>query len=393
MNFSKACLAVIFILLSCSSSISQENQVGVEKAFPNLYFERPVDLQQPDDGNNTLYVVEQAGKIYSFDNEKSVKEKRLFLNITDRVDDSGNEEGLLGLAFHPDFKNNGNFYVNYTAENPNRSVIAKFKINKDVRQIASSEILILEYEQPYSNHNGGQIMFGPDGFLYIAVGDGGSGGDPQGNGQNRHTLLGSILRIDVDRQENGQNYAIPNDNAFAGNTKGYREEIFAYGLRNPWRFCFNPQDGNLWAADVGQNKIEEIDIVINGGNYGWNFMEGSDCYGSPLDCEKPGLIKPIFEYTRSIGQSITGGRFYQFNEIEGIQNAYIYGDFVSGKIWALYYNDGQVQKNQLLTDKIKGIASFGEDSNTVTYDMYKQALEWRSKSLEEGRNNTYGTGS
>jgi len=360
-------LSFLLILFSCSSSISEDNLIGVEKAFPNLNFVRPVDLQQPDDGANTLYVVEQAGKIYSFENDKNISKKTLLLDITDRVDDGGNEEGLLGLAFHPDYKNNEYFYVNYTASNPSRTVIARFKDGQNSEIIAASELKILEFEQPYSNHNGGQVMFGPDGFLYIAVGDGGSGGDPKGHGQNRGTLLGSILRIDIDQQENGLNYAIPTDNPFAKNSLGYRDEIFAYGLRNPWRFCFNPQDGKLWAADVGQNKIEEIDIVENGGNYGWNFMEGSDCYGSSSDCSKPGLIKPIFEYSHSLGQSITGGRFYLQTEIAELENAYIYGDFVSGKIWALYYKDGQLQKNQLLTDEINGIASFGEDSNNNLY--------------------------
>ena len=376
----KPFLTSFFFLLACSSSTSQGNFTGVEKAFPNLHFERPVDLQQPNDGNNILYVVEQAGKIYSFKNEKGVEEKKLFLDITGRVDNSGNEEGLLGLAFHPDFKDNGYFYVNYTAANPPGTVISRFKADQNNGPAVSGEVKILEFDQPYSNHNGGQILFGSDGFLYIGVGDGGSGGDPEGNGQNRRTLLGSILRIDVDRQENGLNYAIPGDNPFAQNGEGFREEIFAYGFRNPWRFCFNPKNNDLWVADVGQNKIEEIDIVQKGGNYGWNFMEGSDCYGAPLDCDKPGLIKPIFEYNHSIGQSITGGRFYQSIEIEELQNAYIYGDFVSGKIWALHYKNGKVQKNQLLTNEVGGIAAFGVDDKKELYVLSFDGSIYRLKS-------------
>ncbi len=359
MKFYQRFLLVFSFFLNCSASTGQEAVLSIDLAFPNLKFDRPLDLQQPFDDNNTLYVVEQSGKIYSFKNEKTVEEKSLFLDITDRVDASGNEEGLLGLAFHPDFKNNGYFYVNYTASSPSRTVIARF--NAKNGDIADTEKKIIEYGQPYSNHNGGQILFGPDGFLYIAVGDGGSGGDPDGNGQNRRTLLGSILRIDVDKAENGKNYAIPGDNPFAGNENGFREEIFAYGLRNPWRFCFNPVNGELWAADVGQNTIEEIDIVKSGGNYGWNFMEGSDCYGSAFDCETPGLIKPIFEYNHSVGQSITGGRFYQGESVAELDGAYIYADFVAGKIWALHYEAGEVTQNQLITDKIKLIASFGED--------------------------------
>ncbi len=367
MTSSSAFLISIFFLFTCSPSTSQDKLVNIQKAFPNLHFERPVDFQQPDDGRNLIYVVEQAGKIYAFENNKDVIEKKVFLDIRDRVDDSGNEEGLLGLAFHPDFKNNGLFFVNYTAQNPNRTVVAAFKNNEDAQLIPQSEKTILEINQPYSNHNGGQLMFGPDGYLYIAVGDGGSGGDPQGNGQNRHTLLGSILRIDVDVMQNGNDYSIPADNPFASNTDGARPEIFAYGLRNPWRFCFNPYSDALWAADVGQNKIEEIDIIQNGGNYGWNIMEGNNCYGSPGDCEKPGLIKPIFEYDHSVGQSITGGRFYRRADSTELHNAYLYGDFVAGKIWAIFYKNGIVEKNTLVTDKISGISSFGED---VHYQLY-----------------------
>ena len=367
MTYSSVFLIAIIFLFTCSPSPSQNKLVDVQKAFPNLHFERPVDFQQPNDGHNLIYVVEQAGKIYAFENNKDVIEKKVFLDIRDRVDDSGNEEGLLGLAFHPDFKNNGLFFVNYTAQNPNRTVIAAFKRNDDAQLIPQSEKTILEFNQPYSNHNGGQLMFGPDGYLYIAVGDGGSGGDPQGNGQNRNTLLGSILRINVDVMRNGNAYSVPADNPFASNTDGFRPEIFAFGLRNPWRFCFSPYSGALWVADVGQNKIEEIDIIQKGGNYGWNIMEGSSCYGSPKDCETPGLIKPIFEYDHSIGQSITGGRFYRRADIADLQNAYIYGDFVAGKIWALFYKNGIVEKNVLVTDKISGISSFGEDVHHQLY--------------------------
>ncbi len=368
-----------FLIISCSASGELEDLIVVEKAFPNLEFERPVELQQPNDSKNILYVVEQAGKIYSFNNMGSTKTKNLFLDITDRVDDRSNEEGLLGLAFHPNFKKNGLFFVNYTASNPSRTVIARFKSNTTNDAIASSELKILEYNQPHGNHNGGGIMFGPDGFLYIGVGDGGSGGDPEGNGQNRRTLLGSILRIDVDKNENGNNYSIPVDNPFAANKEGFKEEIFALGMRNPWRFCFNPNNDELWVADVGQNKLEEIDIVKNGGNYGWNFMEGNDCYDPPNDCEEPGLIRPVFEYNHSVGQSITGGRFYQHTEIKQLYGAYIYGDFVSGKIWALFYKDGRFQKNSLVTNEINGIASFGEDFDKQLYVLSFDGSIYRFK--------------
>ncbi len=230
------------------------------------------------------------------------------MDITNRVTSSGNEMGLLGLAFHPNFTNNGYFFVDYTASSPSRTVISRFKILNDTVD-TSDELIILEVAQPYSNHNGGQIRFGPDGYLYIALGDGGAGGDPQNNGQDRSTLLGSILRINIDKTTSSTNYDIPTDNPFVNNTSGYKEEIFAYGLRNPWRFSFD--NSTLWAGDVGQNSIEEIDIVESGKNYGWNVMEGSNCYNTNT-CNDTDLVYPVYEYSHSFGFSITGGFVYRF---------------------------------------------------------------------------------
>ncbi|MCB0282285.1 MAG: PQQ-dependent sugar dehydrogenase [Calditrichaeota bacterium] len=368
-------IRIIFlpIIIFACSAIDNKEVVAVKKAFPELEFVRPVDLQQPDSQENYLYVVEQAGRIYKFENTPETDIKIPVLDIRDRVNDSGNEEGLLGLAFHPQFAQNSLFYVNYTADNPRRTVIARFKMENTADATAASKFAVLEYSQPYGNHNGGQVMFGPDGFLYIAVGDGGSGGDPQGNGQNRKTLLGSILRIDVDKEENGKAYAIPSDNPFAGNDQGFREEIFAYGLRNPWRFCFHPETRDIWTGDVGQNKIEEIDIVVNGGNYGWNIMEASECYNAD-NCDKEGLILPIYEYTHAVGYSITGGYIYQGSSYPELYNSYIYADFVVGKIWALESKGNNVYKNSLLTEKIPQISSFGQDKDknlfVLSFDGY-----------------------
>ena len=202
-----------------------------------------------------------------------------FLDITDRVNDRGNEEGLLGLALHPDFDSNGEFYVYYTASSPRRSVVSRFVVTTDEPDLADagSESIIIEVAQPYANHNGGQILFGPDGFLYIGLGDGGSAGDPKGNGQNVGTLLGSILRIDVSAIGSERGYTVPADNPLVG-VQGARPEIWAYGLRNPWRFTFDRMSGELWAADVGQNSLEEVDVIVPGGNYGWNIMEGTECF-------------------------------------------------------------------------------------------------------------------
>ena len=282
MMFNNKILAGILFIVFIFSCQQDDAATDIEStfrlitAFPNLSFTRPVDLQHSDDDSNKLYVVEQAGIIRSFDNLAETSDTKVFLDITDRVNDSENEQGLLGLAFHPNFKTNGYFYVNYTAANPNRTVISRFAIDPANAGEADkgSELVLLSIGQPYDNHNGGQIAFGADGYLYIATGDGGSGGDPDNNGQDRRTLLGSILRIDVDNQAQGLNYAVPADNPFVGNTDDFREEIYAYGLRNPWRMSFDPESGKLWAGDVGQNAFEEIDIIEKGGNYGWKNYGG-----------------------------------------------------------------------------------------------------------------------
>ncbi|MEN2283419.1 PQQ-dependent sugar dehydrogenase [Algoriphagus sp. SE2] len=367
---------ILFLLLIFSSNTAcsqngQENvpapigEISVEEAFPNLRFTRPVDFQHAGDNSNRVFVVEQRGVISVFQNNADAIEKKEFLKIENLVDDSGNEEGLLGLAFHPDYINNGFFYVNYTATSPNRTVISRFSVSpSDPNQAdPSSELILLEFDQPFSNHNGGQISFGPDGYLYIAVGDGGSGGDPRGNGQNRRSLLGSILRIDIDRKEGSKNYAIPDDNPFANNNEGFKEEIYAYGLRNPWRFSFDSENGQLWVGDVGQNKYEEIDIIKKGGNYGWNTMEGFHCFNSS-SCDQEGMELPLWEYDRSQGDiSITGGFVYHGPSLSQLEGLYIYADYVSGRIWSLDNNDSGNTVNTELIDTDFPISAFGVDQN------------------------------
>src|SRR5699024_3373620 len=230
------------------------------------------------------------------------------------------------------------------------TVISEFQVSSSNPNQAqkNSETELLAFQQPYGNHNGGQISFGPDGYLYIATGDGGSGGDPHGNGQSRKTLLGKILRIDVNGTEDGKNYAIPPDNPFFDNEQSFREEIYAYGLRNPWRFSFDPDTGQLWAGDVGQNQYEEIDIIEKGGNYGWNIMEGNYCYGAN-NCDQSGLIPPVWEYEHSNGnRSITGGFVYRGPTLDGLTGWYIYADYVSGRIWALDASNPANTTNKLL---------------------------------------------
>ena len=228
-----------------------------------------------------------------------------------------------------------------------------------------SEVVLLEVAQPFSNHNGGQIRFGQDGYLYIALGDGGSGGDPLEHGQDRSTLLGTILRIDVDNPPDGQAYGIPADNPFAGNTEGYREEIYAYGLRNPWRFSFDPVTGELWAADVGQGAWEEIDRIESGGNYGWDVMEGFACFEPSAGCDQEGLILPVWTYGRSEGQSVTGGFVYRGPGVPSLAGRYVYADFGSGRIWAL--TPGEEPDNTELFNTDYNISTFGIDEAGELY--------------------------
>ncbi|PZX49617.1 PQQ-dependent sugar dehydrogenase [Algoriphagus chordae] len=369
---------ILVLILSYSTACSQDKASGspsssvkltVHEAFPNLSFTRPVDFQHAGDNSNRVFVVEQRGVISVFNNDAGAAERNEFLAIEGKVDDSGNEEGLLGLAFHPNYVSNGYFYVNYTAKNPDRTVISRFTVSASNSNQAdpTSELILLEYDQPYSNHNGGQIAFGPDGYLYIGVGDGGSGGDPKGHGQNRKTLLGNILRIDVNQTAGSNNYSIPSDNPFVNNTDGFREEIYAYGLRNPWRFSFDSATGQLWVGDVGQNKYEEIDIVVNGGNYGWNTMEGVHCF-KPNDCDKTGLELPVWEYDRSNGDiSVTGGFVYHGSAIKELEGLYIYADYVSGRIWSLDISDPVNPINTELLNADFPISSFGIDQNQELY--------------------------
>ncbi|HKL19219.1 MAG TPA: PQQ-dependent sugar dehydrogenase [Halalkalibaculum sp.] len=370
-------LLLILLLTGCPGSDQPTDPNGddpptgpvtyqTENAFPNLSFSQPLFLTNAGDGSNRLFVVEQGGTIRVFENDASTSSMSTFLDISGRLS-SGGERGLLGLAFHPNYESNGYFYVNYTDGNGD-TMISRFEVSVSNPDQAdpSTEDPVLQYDQPYSNHNGGHIAFGPDGYLYIASGDGGSGGDPDNNGQDPSTLLGNILRIDVDGASNGNNYAIPPDNPFVDNNQGYREEVYAYGLRNPWRFSFDSDNGRLFAADVGQNQYEEIDLIESGGNYGWNIMEGAHCYNSD-SCDQSGLILPIWEYDHGVGQSITGGYVYRGPSLSGLTGHYIYGDFSSGKIWALDVSDTEDPSNSELIDTDFSISSFGTDADNELY--------------------------
>jgi glucose/arabinose dehydrogenase len=364
----------LLIALSCSQTpkeVTREEEnktIQAADAFPSLRFTAPVDIQHAGDGSGRLFVVEQAGIIKVFENATSTQAASVFLDIKSKVT-SGGERGLLGLAFHPEFKNNGLFFVNYTKGSPLTSVIARYKANSPAgnQADASSEAVLLTFSQPFDNHNGGALQFGKDGYLYIGTGDGGSGGDPNNHAQNRKSMLGKILRLDVNATTKG-NYGIPADNPFSTNTEGYAPEIFAYGLRNPWKICFDTKSNLLFAADVGQNKREEINLITRGGNYGWRLKEGIDCYNPSNNCNTTGLTEPIFDYAQSGGdRSITGGYVYNGTEIPSLAGKYIYGDYVSGKIWALGMNGEKAAGNQLLLPNAGAISTFGQDAAGEVY--------------------------
>ena len=305
--------------------------VRFERVFVGIPFDDPVFITHAGDRSDRLFVVEQRGVIVAV-SESTPGEPATFLDISDRVNRGGSEEGLLGLAFDPAFAENGRFFVYYSAAGPRRSVLSRFERLGDGAN-SDSELVILEIEQPYRNHNGGMIAFGPDGHLYVGLGDGGSADDPQGNGQDPSTLLGSVLRIDVGNASETQPYVAPRDNPFASDGRG-RPEVWAYGLRNPWRFSFDRETGDLWAGDVGQNQFEEIDVVRAGANYGWNTMEGAHCFERSV-CDQSGLTLPVAEYSHAQGCSVTGGYVYRGSAVPSLAGWYVYGDFCTGRIWAV----------------------------------------------------------
>jgi glucose/arabinose dehydrogenase len=329
-------------------------------------------LYQAPGDQSRYFALEQAGRIMVFDNRADASQAQVFLDIRDRVDSSSSEMGLLGLALAPDFGTTGIFYVNYTAGNPRRTVIARFTSpTPHTSAEPGSQEVILEVGQPFVNHNGGQTIFGPDGFLYIGFGDGGSARDPMGNGQNRNVLLGKLLRIDVSGTSPGRNYRVPQDNPFAGQSNA-RDEIWAYGLRNPWRFSFDPPTGALWLADVGQSAREEIDLITKGGNYGWNVMEGDQCL-SGSSCNRTGLIPPVFDYATGQDCSITGGFVYRGRTTTALQGAYVYGDYCSGRVWALRYDGSRVTEQAEMVNSDVMISSFALDPAGEIYILQHAA--------------------
>ncbi len=382
MKFIRRIPAFVSALLSSQIlfAASELPSVKTKVAYPELKLTRPLWLCEAPDETQRIFVAQQDGKVLILPKERTGKETKTFLDISDRKPWEQNEEGLLGFAFHPKYKSNGRFYIFYSQQNPKRCVISEFSVSKTNADEAdkSSERVLLEVLKPQWNHNGGEVLFGPDGFLYIGLGDGGGANDQFHNGQNLGSLLAKILRIDVDSRTGDLPYGIPTDNPFVGQ-KEARDETWAYGLRNPWRFSFDRKTSELYCADVGQNKWEEINIIQKGGNYGWSFREGfHEFTNSPPTQTK--LIDPILEYPHTPqlstnhlpGLSITGGYVYRGKKLPALQGIYLYADFISGTLWGLRAEQGKVTADGVLEMQPKDVparqfASFAEDNSGEVY--------------------------
>ena len=348
-----------------------------EIAFPNLTFTSPVFITHAGDGTDRLFVVQQGGQILMLSNDPMAASAQTFLDIATLPQTpfvSGGELGLLGLAFDPNYSANGFFYVNYTITNPSanaatfpyRTRVSRFKVSgaDPARADAASETALLEFDQPFDNHNGGMIAFGTDGKLYIATGDGGDGNDPMNNAQNLGVLLGKILRINTD-----PNNRVPADNPFVS-TPGAMGEIWAYGMRNPFRMSFDRLSGRLWAGDVGQSAREEVDIIEKGGNYGWRIYEGNRSNINPTNLPPTDFMTPVLDYERSVGTTVIGGYVYHGPGLPDYGGIYLYGDFGSGRVWALVYDANSksvVSNTQVATLAKFNLSSFGEDEAGELY--------------------------
>jgi glucose/arabinose dehydrogenase len=345
-------------------------RLALEKVADGL--ESPIGITNAGDGSGRLFVNEQGGRVRVIEADGTLRPEP-FLDISDRLV-AGGERGFLGLAFHPGFEANGRLFVHYSRAGDGATVVSEIQARPDHQSAdPGSERVLFTVAQPYVNHNGGQLAFGPDGYLYIGLGDGGAGGDPLGNGQNRRVLLGKILRIDIDGEAApGRAYGIPRDNPYAAegiDPGGGLPEIWAYGLRNPWRFSFDPENGDLYIGDVGQSAYEEIDRAAGdsrgGENYGWNVMEGRHCYAAEA-CDQDDYVKPIAEYSRRFGCSVIGGFVYRGSDFPELQGIYVFADYCSGIMFALNPAAGPAEPRQLLETDLS-IAAFGTDEDGELY--------------------------
>ena len=382
-----------------SRRIRGRSAVKLQPVFENIKIERPITVVVPPDGTKRLFLVQQRGLVRILPKDESGADAKTFLDLSDRKmeasEQSKFEEGLNGLAFHPKFAENGKFYVYYTQQDPKRARLSEMRVSKADPDKAdpSTERVLLEVLLPYWNHHSGNLAFGPDGMLYFAIGDGGGkpGGDPLHWAQNLFVLNAKILRIDVDKKTGAREYGIPSDNPFVGK-EAARDEVYAYGVRNPWGLSFDAE-GGLWCADVGQDLFEEINLIEKGGNYGWSFREGFQKFPVRTDEPPPGAVfkDPVFVYDHTQGLSITGGVVYRGSKFPSLRGAYIYGDWAFGRIWALKYDKAakKVVTNQTLHQPpldAKGKkalfqpAAFCEDA-----DHEILALDWNGKIFRLGR--------
>jgi glucose/arabinose dehydrogenase len=337
---------------------AQRVDLGLEVVLEGL--DDPLLVTHSGDGSGSIFVVEQTGRILI---APPNEQPSVFLEVTG-LTDPGGEQGLLGLAFHPDYENNGRFFVNYT-DDIGDTIVAEYERASETRADPDSARVLMEIDQPFPNHNGGHLAFGPDGYLYIGMGDGGGGGDPEENGQDPEALLGKMLRIDVDRRGSDKAYATPADNM-----RGARPEIWALGLRNPWRFSFDRETGDLWIGDVGQDNFEEINFTRAGEsaglNYGWDVMEGRGCFEPATACDSGGLEFPVAQFSHELGCSVTGGYVYRGRRFKDMVGGYFFGDYCSGRIWVLDADDPQAEMVELAATEAS-ISSFGEDEDGELY--------------------------
>jgi len=399
-RFPPALTLSLFAVLAAPNLFASPSLPSLELkvAFPELKFDRPLWIEEVPDDSKRLIIMQQNGKVFVLSDSHKADELKVFVDLTDRKPMVQNEEGLLAFSFHPQFKANGLFYLYYSQQAPKRSVLSEMRISKEDGNKAdlTSERILLEIPQPYWNHNGGTVLFGPDGYLYLSLGDGGAFNDPHLLGQSGHFLLGKILRLDVNSHTGKLPYGIPKDNPFVGKDKqgnpkadpfdtqpeGVRPEIWAYGVRNVWRMSFDRQTGDLWAGDVGQDKWEEIDLIVKGGNYGWSAREGFHEFKNQRTQGKS--LDPVIEYPHnkglaadckfpehSPGISVTGGYVYRGKKLPFLQGVYVYADFAMCTVWGLRYENGQVTTHGELVkpNPLHAIASFGQDRDGELYAL------------------------
>ena len=360
----------LILLFGVAGALPAAPEIQLDPVITGL--DNPVAITHAGDGSGRLFITQLGGQILIYDGNQVLPQP--FIDIRPLVS-VGGERGLFSLTFHPEFTSNGFLFVNYTDINGD-TVVARYSVSTDPSIVdPNSAFILLSISQPFANHNGGQLQFGPDGFLYIGTGDGGSGGDPDNNAQTLSNLLGKILRIDVD---GGIPYSVPADNPFLGEP-GASEEIWAFGLRNPWRFSFDRLTGDLFIADVGQSSLEEVNFQPadspGGENYGWRLMEGSQCFNPPANCDTGMLMLPILEYDHTIGRSVTGGYRYRGNQNPGMSGVYFYGDFSEGLIWGATQDNVGEWTTTVLLDTDLSISAFGEDEDGEIYLAHLSSVD------------------